>query len=349
MSPRPAPGARFRKPRKPKPLSSPPLIKRTGENPRLDAMAGVINETAMPFMNATPEHQGALGEVKRVVGAGLSLLKVPENLLNTGFAMATAGIASAFPSMPAAVIGLAIHIGMPHVHTHPPSFIPPAPPVPLPSLGSVLMAGAVNVLINGVPAARAGDVGISVTCGSLAPPLEVILGSSNVFIGGSRAARIGDMTRHCNPIPVGAFGKAMAVVSAAMGAVGSAVATLDEEKADADSAAAAAAADVGKETAAAAAATGHALSAALTAAQSAADVAALALKMLIGKDPAGPPGLGAIMLGSPNVLIGGFPCPNLMEMLKGLLKAAKGLRRKSKTDADAERESGAGADSCALG
>jgi hypothetical protein len=41
-------------------------------------------------------------------------------------------------------------------------------------------------------------------------------------------------------------------------------------------------------------------------------------------------GLGALLRGSSNVMIGGFPCPNLMETLKGLLKAAKGLRRKAK-------------------
>ena len=227
---------------------------------------------------------------------------------------------------------------------HPPSFIPPAPPVPLPSIGSVLMAGAVNVLINGVPAARAGDVGVALTCGSLAPPLEVILGSSSVFIGGARAARVGDMTRHCNPIPVGTFGKVMGAVGAAMGAVGAGVQLMDADKADAEAATADSAAEA---EAAAAAAEGASLGAATMAAQAAADVAALALQMLVGKDPGGPFGFGTMTTGSPNVRIGGFPCPNLMDSLKGLLKAAKGLRGKKGRDGDGD--AGSGASSCPIG
>lgn len=342
----PAGVGRFRKPRAPAPPPGPQIIATTGANAKLDAMADVLNTTAAPFMNAAPAHQGALGEVQRCVGAGLSLLRVPDALLDTGFAMATAGIASSFPSMPAAVIGLGVHLGIPHTHTHPPSLVPPAPPVPLPSIGTVMLAGAVNVLVNGVPAARAGDVGIAITCGSLAPPLEVILGSSSVFIGGQRAARVGDMTRHCNPMPVGAFGKAMGAVAAAMGAVGAAVKLADAERADAQAAAADSAAEA---DAAAAAAAGASLGAALTAAQAAADAAALAMQLVIGKDPAGPPGVGAITVGSGNVMIGGFPCPNLMETLKGLLRAAKGLRRKADPTVDAEGDAGAGPASCTLG
>ena len=317
----------FRPPRAAAPDPAPPLINTTGESPKLDAMADVINDTAAPFMDTAPAHQGALGEVQRTVGAGLSLLSVPEELLNTGFAMATAGIASAYPSFPAAVIGLGVHVGVPHTHTHPPSLVPPAPPVPLPSIGPVALAGAVNVLINGIPAARAGDVGVSLTCGSLAPPLEVILGSSNVFIGGARAARMGDGTRHCNPIPVGAFGKVMGAVGAVMGAVGAGVALKDAENAEAEADAASSAAEA---EAKAAQAAGHSLNAAMQAAQAAADTAALALTMLVGKDPAVPPGLGMLTTGSPNVMIGGFPCPNLMEAIGGLLNAAKGLRKKKK-------------------
>jgi hypothetical protein len=138
----------------------------------------------------------------------------------------------------------------------------------------------------------------------------------------------------------------MGAVAAAMGAVGAGVALADAEHADAQAAAADSAAEA---EAAAAAAVGHSLNATMMAAQAAADVAALALQMLVGKDPGGPPGLGALATGSPNVRIGGFPCPNLMEALKGLLRAAKGLRKKADPDVDAEGDAGAGAPSCAIG
>jgi hypothetical protein len=74
-----------------------------------------------------------------------------------------------------------------------------------------------------------------------------------------------------------------------------------------------------------AAAAAAALAASMAAAQAAADAAALALQMAIGKDPAAPPGVGSLTVGSPNVLVGGFPCPNLADGTKGLLRAATGL------------------------
>src|SRR5690606_35092531 len=65
------------------------------------------------------------------------------------------------------------------------------------------------------------------------------------------------------------------------------------------------------------------------AAQAAADAAVLVLKLLCGKDPGLPPGVG-LLLGPPvpNVLIGGFPCPPIGEMaVGGLMKRlAKGMR-----------------------
>src|SRR5690606_28552727 len=122
--------------------------------------------------------------------------------------------------LPTATLG-APHLAPLHAHAHPPSLVPPAPPVPLPSIGMVMAACPVTVLVSGLPAARAGDVGLAPACGGLAPAFEVYAGSSQVFIGGSRAARILDITRHCNPASImGSFGKAMGAVGVAAGALG---------------------------------------------------------------------------------------------------------------------------------
>lgn len=339
-SPKPRPGKR----KKGKPPANPPeLIKLDGQNAKLDAMASVINDTAAPFMTLPPPHQGAVGFASQALNGALGLVSAPATLLDTGFAMATAGIASYFPALPAATLG-APHLGPPHPHGHPPSLVPPAPPVPLPSIGAIAGAGCLSVLVNGVPAARAGDIGLGISCGSLAPPIEIILGSSNVFIGGARAARASDITRHCNPVGGGmnAFGKIMNAAGKAAGVLGVVTTLMDAAQSSKEAAAADSAAEA---EAKAAAAQGQALSAGVQAAQMAADALAAASSMLVGKDPAIPPilGLGVLMRGSPNVMIGGFPCPNLMNVAKGLLKAAKKLRRGSKKTDDA---AGAGKVAC---
>jgi RHS repeat-associated protein len=46
---------------------------------------------------------------------------------------------------------------------------------------------------------------------------------------------------------------------------------------------------------------------------------------LLGKDPGIPPSFGALMLGAPTVLIGGFPCPNLPNPLDALMHGLKCL------------------------
>lgn len=302
-------------------------------------MAHTINQIAAPFRDAPPAHQGALGQVTQAVGGVLGLINAPLDLANTGLAMATAPLNAIMPSLPAAVIGLALHMGVPHTHTHPPSLIPPAPPIPLPSIGNIMLAGAVNVLINGVPAARVGDVGVVITCGSLGPPSEIILGSSSVLIGGSRAARIMDITRHDNPVdpnavagPMSTLGRVMSTMSTVMAVAGPAVglasaglSMLDSAESEAKAAAAQSAAEA---QAAAAEAAGQALNAAMQAAQVAADAAAMALSMLVGKDPGLAPGMGMLMIGSPNVLIGGFPCPDLMSAAVGLLKKVQFRNRR---------------------
>ena len=57
------------------------------------------------------------------------------------------------------------------------------------------------------------------------------------------------------------------------------------------------------------------------AAQLAADIAAWAAAAAMGKDICVPPGTpGMILMGSPNVLVGGFPMPSWLNIAKGLLK-----------------------------
>jgi RHS repeat-associated protein len=261
-------------------------------------MGDVFNNALAPFQNAPPAEQGALGVVNQAIGAVMGLQGMGMELMNTGFAMATAGIAAAMPAFPAAFLTVP-HVGMPHAHAHPPSLIPPAPPVPLPSIGTLMLAGSVGVLVCGMPAGRCGDLGLAVTCGSFSPAFDVFLGSSNTFIAGNRAARMMDMTRHCNPASAAlAVSRGAALFSAAVGAVG----------------------------VAADAAGGGAVVGSI--AQIAADLAAAAMSALLGKDPGIPPAMGALMMGAPTVLIGGFPCPNLPDPLSAMMKGLKCLTKK---------------------
>jgi uncharacterized Zn-binding protein involved in type VI secretion len=129
------------------------------------------------------------------VAAGMGALTSIEQALSAPFA------AIPFPGFPAVRITDKA-VGLPHAHAHPPNLIPPAPPVPLPSMGPVIhipfVSGASTVLINGLPAARCGDLGIGIWCGGYFPLFEIFLGSSSVWIEGSRAARLGvDITKHC--------------------------------------------------------------------------------------------------------------------------------------------------------
>ena len=257
-------------------------------------------------------------QLQQGIGSVMGTIMAPIDMLNTGFASATNFIAQALPSFPAAFLG-SLAVGIPHIHAHPPSLIPPAPPIPLPAIGPVALGCCIQVLINGMPAARCGDLGFSPTCGGLVPAFEVFTGSSKVFIGGARAARMTDITKHCLPSasgPLRGAAKAMQVAARAMMMAGMAAQaagvvadTMDAVEADTSAVAGA-----------------QALSASMGAAQMAADAAAMAIQAMMGSDPAGSPALGAIMLGSPNVLIGGFPMPNWMDIAKGMMKLVKGLR-----------------------
>lgn len=64
--------------------------------------------------------------------------------------------------------------------------------------GPVVGLGAVNVLINGLPAARVSDM-----CVCSGPPDTIIAGSGTVLIGGMPAARVGDSTAHGGLIVAG--------------------------------------------------------------------------------------------------------------------------------------------------
>lgn len=64
--------------------------------------------------------------------------------------------------------------------------------------GPVLPPGEPTVFIDGLPAARVGDMAV---CAG--PPDTIILGSGTVFIGGSPAARMGDLTAHGGSIVAG--------------------------------------------------------------------------------------------------------------------------------------------------
>ncbi|MGF1688238.1 PAAR domain-containing protein [Photobacterium japonica] len=77
-----------------------------------------------------------------------------------------------------------------------------------PHVGGPIAAGSPNVLIGGMPAARAGDMLI---CNG--PPDTISAGSASVFINGKPAARMGDKTAHggvvvggCGSVSIGDAG-----------------------------------------------------------------------------------------------------------------------------------------------
>ena len=107
-----------------------------------------------------------------------------------------------FPGFPALRVG-DMDVGLPHAHNHPPNVTPPNPvPVPLPSAGPVIsipiLSGAMKTMMDAMPAARCGDMGLGIFCGGFFPMFEVFLGSATVWIEGARAGRLAvDITKHC--------------------------------------------------------------------------------------------------------------------------------------------------------
>ncbi|MCL2724321.1 MAG: PAAR domain-containing protein [Polyangiaceae bacterium] len=335
------------------PASPKPLMSNTSGNAVKDATADIVNSTAAPFQNLSNPNASVLDKASGVVGAVAGVASMPTKFLDDAFARATDRIAKALPSFPAATIGM-VTIGIPHLHTH-----PPAMPIPLPGIGPI-MTGCVSVLINGIPAARCGDYGIGPTCGSITPVFEIMTGSSKVFIGGQRAARMLDITLQCIPGPppavagaakaaaaAGKISKAMGAAQKVIGVAGKASQVLGivsagkkiidtQEAADAaqdkeDDADPNDPAAMAEAQGAAASAAAEASAAILAAAMMGADLAmgalAMAMGAMMGKDPGAPPCVGAIILGMPNVLIGGFPMPTWMNLLKGLKKLGAALAR----------------------
>lgn len=260
------------------------------------------------------------------IGAAMGAVFSPIEDVNLAIATTTNAIAQALPSFPAATAGM-MAVGVPHAHAHPPSLVPPAPPVPLPVMGPITLGCSVQVLINGMPAARVGDIGLNPTCCGFFPMYEIFTGSSKVFIGGMRAARTMDVTMHCWPpaswMARGAVAALVAAAKVAMfammavgtasqvaGIIGDAMEAEDTAESDAELSAA------------------QSMSAAMQAAQLAADAAAMAAGAMLGKDPAIGSPLGAITTGHANVIIGGFPMPSGMQIAGRYLGGARSRRAK---------------------
>jgi uncharacterized Zn-binding protein involved in type VI secretion len=140
--------------------------------------------------------EGDPGGALAGLGAAFGILTSLEQMISAPLSVLP------FPAFPALRV-TDMDVGLPHGHTHPPNTPgPPVPPVPFPSTGPIIpipfLSGATTTLINAMPAARCGDMGLGIWCGGYFPMYEVLLGSSSVWIEGARAGRLlVDVTRHC--------------------------------------------------------------------------------------------------------------------------------------------------------
>lgn len=290
----------------------------------------------------------ALG--KAVLGA----VGMGKDIIDLSFAKISVPLADSFETafkehigeLEAATI-TCMHTGL-HAHNHPPSLmgVPPVP-VPLPSIGPIMLGTCWRVLINNLPAARAGDIGYAPTCGGFFPYFQIKTGSSNTFIGGNRAARRGDITIACGKgskredTPAGKVlakvGQAAEVVSDRLDRAGKRLAKLGVAL---DVAEAVVEDDPAMKQA-------KAISAAAQSVQMAVDKAAKAAEELLGKDPGIPAMMPAfIVTGHSNVLIGGFPMINIPNPVDMLLNKLKRFKAKAPSDSD---EGGVGGGSCPVG
>ncbi len=336
-----------RAPKTAEPSPTPPLTPSTGSLGDQLGSAGLLGNVSTSFANvskgwhemlspepappAPPGHEAVqqaekvakdIRTVQQTLGGIMSLINLPKDMLDIGFANLTNPIAAMLPSMPSATI-TTLYVGTPHAHTHPPSLIPPAPPIPLPSMGPVTLGTCVKVLINSLPAARVKDLGYAFTCGGFVPIFQIKTGSSNVFIGGHRAARLGDVCVACvqgqsRTVDTGAASAALKAIEALGMIAGLAGVVADAAEAAVQDNAAMASA--------------MALSAAMGAAQLAADAVAMALSQAMGKDPGLPPSIGALVTGHPNVLIGGFPMIDIPNPINMILERLKAFKAKSPPD-----------------
>lgn len=329
--------------RSPRPVTPPAPVFATTSSATANAVLSTLDQAVAPLRELPSSEDGAAGKVSKAVGGALGVINAPAMFIDAAasvgiskldqFISSKLGIPCLFPAVSVARLGVTMHMGTPHTHVHPPSLTPPAPPIPLPSFGVAFLAGSASVLVNGIPALRAGDVGIGLTCGSMAPPFEIMTGAAGVYFGGARVARLGiDITFHCNPAPASAA--AAAKVAKPFMNVGKAAVAFGAMGAVAQGAGAIEAAERGNSTAAA-----------VQAAQMALDAAALALSMLRGKDPAGPPGVGALISMPVNVVAGGVPTPNLGAWAQGKLfsqigKVLRGLKDKFKRKSPAADANG---------
>jgi len=306
----------------PFPSAPAPTTVRPRPAPDLGAALERLNDRYLePFRDpASPEEQrerdrrGPSFKVNRIVAGSLEAVSYPEQVLDTALAFSTVSLGAAV-EWPAATQNC-LHMGSPHKHLH--SLLSP----PLTSVGPIRLGNCVSVLIHGQPAARVGDIGLAASCGTLTPFYEIKTGSSKVFIGGARAARNFDLTLHCHLTVVTSW-KELAVdllvpAAADAGTVLSEYLAADESSqrakhtgmdADAED-------DRARAESLAADSKGHALAAGLHSAQAMANLKAGAARLLMGKDPGIPTCLGQIITGHADVLIGGFPVPPSMDMVK---------------------------------
>jgi len=151
--------------------------------------AGALKDQVKQILHMADDPEENASGTLQHIGLTLGLLTTIEQGLSTLVSWIP------FPAFPALHV-LDVALGMPHAHPAHPPFIP------LPNMGPIIpipiLSGAANVLVNGFPAARCGDMGLSIWCGGLFPLFEVFLGSSSVWLEGGRAARqFVDITKHC--------------------------------------------------------------------------------------------------------------------------------------------------------